>query len=311
MNKLKAVITIGCSASGKSTHALNILDDFGSGIKTWHSIERDKFRQDILESKNIKFNNMWEKWNFKWEKEVDALVDAGIAHAVENNYNIMCSDTNLNKDRREALASRLKALGYGIEYHVFGNGTTLDELWLHDRYRIHSVGHSTIAKQYSQFRKEYPKYQLKDVTGKPEAIIFDVDGTLANMSDRSPFDWMRVGEDTPNELLFISMIAYFESAYHIIVMSGRDEVCRDITKSWIIENAIKFGCNCNFKFDLHMRKQDDQRKDTIVKSELFFEHVDGNYNVVGVYDDRPSVLTNVWMEMQFKVYCCGNPYISF
>ena len=60
-----------------------------------------------------------------------------------------------------------------------------------------------------------------------------------------------------------------------------------------------------------MRKQDDQRKDTIVKAELFMNHVDGNYDVVGVYDDRPAVLINVWMDMQFKVYCCGNPYISF
>lgn len=314
---LKAVICIGVSASGKSTWAKEQCKEFG-----WIQIERDTYREMLLCTKfqapksnepYICSGNIWKYWKFNSSNEdfITDEVNAEIARAHIHDLNIVISDTNLHVGRRLALKYKLEKLNYEVEFKVFGQDLSLDELWKRDTYRKNSVGHSTIASQYKKFREEFPKYQLKDATGKPEAVIFDVDGTLANISDRSPFDWMRVGEDTPNELLFISMIAYFQSGYHIIIMSGRDEVCRDITRSWIVENAIKFGCNCNFKFDLHMRKQDDQRKDTIVKAELFMNHVDGNYDVVGVYDDRPAVLINVWMDMQFKVYCCGNPYISF
>ncbi len=311
MNKLKAIITIGCSASGKSTYAKQLVDEFG-----YHRLERDLYREFIMCVKDSNFNNnhdninLWSLWKFKWESDVDACIDSGIDFAYHNKLNLICSDTNLNIGRRNALKTRLEALGYEVEYKVFGEDLNLDTLWKRDLYRKNSVGFDIISKQYEQFRSEFPKYTLKDVTDKEECVIFDIDGTLAHMNKRSPFEWMRVDEDTADELLFISMIAFFDSGYKIIIMSGRDSVCRDITKSWLIENAIKYGANCGFKFDLHMRNADDMRKDTIVKEELFFAHVDGNYKVKAVFDDRP-VVCRTWMDLSLRVIHCGNPYISF
>lgn len=65
------------------------------------------------------------------------------------------------------------------------------------------------------------------------------------------------------------------------------------------------------QYDLHMRKENDIRKDSIIKTELFFDHVDGKFNVLGVYDDRPSVIRDVWQEMGLKTYSVGNQGIEF
>jgi adenylate kinase family enzyme len=311
MNKKRAVITIGCSASGKSTYAKSLVDEFD-----YHRIERDLYREFIMCVKDSNFNknhekiNLWELWKWKWESDVNECIDKGIDFAYHNDMNIICSDTNLNKDHRNTLKLKLEALGYEVEYKVFGEDLSLDVLWKRDLYRKNSVGHAVIAKQYEQFRKEFPKYQLKDVSDKPECIIFDVDGTLATMCRRSPYDWDKVHLDTYNEMLFIAMIAYQESGYKIIVMSGRDSICKEQTRDWIVQGAIENGASCGFEFDLYMRAEGDQRKDNIVKAELFTNHVDGNYKVKAVFDDRP-IMVREWLEFGFDVYCHGNQYVEF
>lgn len=306
MSKLQAIICVGTSASGKSTFT-KTLDN------SWIISERDIHREHILV--NIKrlckpTDNIFQFWKFKWENAVNVYEENDIKLSLDFNKNICFANTNLNKERRDALKLKLEALGYEVEIKVFGLDLSIDELWKRDTFRKNVVGHSIIAKQYEQFRKEFPKYILKDVANKDECVIFDIDGTLSHMNGRSPFEWMRVGEDVADELLFISMIAFFDCGYKIIIMSGRDSVCRDATKSWLIENAIKYGANCGFKFDLYMRVADDMRKDTIVKEELFFTHVDGNYKVKAVFDDRPAVC-RTWMELGLRVIHCGNPYINF
>jgi predicted kinase len=308
----QAVITIGVSASGKSTHAQNLV------AQGWYRLERDVFRELVLCNKSQDFNfnhdttNLWELWKFKWEDEVDELVDTGIKHAAENGYNIICSDTNLHEGRRKSLAKKLESFGYEVEYHVIGMDLSLDELWKRDTYRKNTVGHSVIAKQYQQFRKEFPKYKLKDVTDKLECVIFDVDGTLTKgPHKRSPYEWGKVHQDIHNEMLFLSMINYHDCGFKIIVMSGRDSICMEATRQWIIDGVNKFAVGRgNFTFDLFMRAIGDQRKDNIVKAELFMNHVDGNYQVSAVYDDRP-IMCREWLEFGFDVYCVGNQYVEF
>lgn len=309
MNKMKCFILVGCSASGKSTWA----NEYINKNPTTVQLEFDIIRESLLNNKfqiNTKEKNIWQYWKFKNEDLVDESFNVSLNHCVENGLDIICSNTNLNYNKRELLKFRLEFLGYEVEIKVFGLDLSLEDLWKRDTYRKNSVSHSVIAKQYQTFRKEFPKYILKDVTNKPEAVIFDLDGTLAIMKDRSPYEWMKVSQDLPNELLFISMIAYFECGYRIIIMSGRNSVCRQLTIDWITENLIKFNASCGFKYELHMRKETDDRSDTIVKQELFYEHIDGNYNVIGVYDDRPKVV-RLWQDMGFKTYAVGSQYIEF
>lgn len=50
-----------------------------------------------------------------------------------------------------------------------------------------------------------------------------------------------------------------------------------------------------------MRAEGDQRNDAIVKEELFFDNVEGNFNVHVCVDDRDRVVLR-WREMGIKCF---------
>lgn len=119
-----------------------------------------------------------------------------------------------------------------------------------------------------------------------KAIIVDIDGTLAKMNGRGPFDWMRVGEDSVNEPIRHIVNLYQASGHEIILFSGRDAVCRSITIDWLAGNLVGFN-------QLHMRPEGNNEKDAIIKRRLYDEHVNGKYDVQFVLDDRNQVV-DMW-----------------
>lgn len=129
--------------------------------------------------------------------------------------------------------------------------------------------------------------------------IVDIDGTLALKGDRSPFDWSRVGEDLPNTPVIRVVEALLYLGDNIVFMSGRMEQCRAQTALWL--NANIDCCNVHVTRSdcceqLFMRADEDYRPDTIVKRELFDNHVKDRYDVIGVIDDRDSVVRQ-WRSM--------------
>lgn len=126
-----------------------------------------------------------------------------------------------------------------------------------------------------------PDIIIKDTT-LADAIVVDIDGTLANRGDRGAYEWDRVIEDTLNENV-ASVVADLEQAgNHIVICSGRDSVCREDTEKWLKENDIIYT-------SLYMRKQNDNRKDSIVKEEMWRE-IAKSYNIVALIDDRKQVV---------------------
>lgn len=130
----------------------------------------------------------------------------------------------------------------------------------------------------------------------PEVFIFDIDGTLAKMFGRGPFDWHRVGEDSPIHAV-IKVAKELQKKYHLIALSGRDEVCYTETMDWLMENGV-------FVRNLHMRPAGSYIPDDIVKHELFYENVAPFYNVVGVFDDRLKVC-RMWEEIGLTLFRVG------
>lgn len=133
----------------------------------------------------------------------------------------------------------------------------------------------------------------------PPAYIFDIDGTMTTgPRDRSPYDWMSVGNDWPNEPVIETAQALACSGYKIIFLSGRNEVCRPQTEAWLLEH---YG-SLFHSAELHMRPSDrNGEKDFIIKRDLFDNFVRGSYNVIGVYDDRPQVI-RTWKSMGLQVF---------
>lgn len=116
----------------------------------------------------------------------------------------------------------------------------------------------------------------------PVTWLVDIDGTLALMGDRHPFDWSTVGYDKPNIPVLDLVSDLHGLNYRIVVVSGRDSVCRVETEDWLSLYGIHHD-------GLHMRAAGDNRSDEIVKRELF-EEIAKTHCVVGVLDDRDKVV---------------------
>lgn len=134
---------------------------------------------------------------------------------------------------------------------------------------------------------------------KRQAVIVDVDGTIALMGKnqpgrRGPFDWNRVGEDDPNEPI-IQLIKRLRGPHvYVLWVSGRDSVCRQDTQLWLNQHCGACG------EPLFMRREGDRRPDTEVKYELYHDYIEQDYNVVWVLDDRNSVV-RMWRDLGLTV----------
>jgi hypothetical protein len=115
------------------------------------------------------------------------------------------------------------------------------------------------------------------------------------MQGRSPFNETRVHEDLPNQAVIDVVRAMHAAGNLVIFCSGRTDGCYDATRAWIEQHvAVPYEA-------LLMRKSGDQRKDSIVKTEIFDEHIRRNYNIVGVFDDRQQVV-RAWRRLGLPVF---------
>jgi uncharacterized HAD superfamily protein len=120
---------------------------------------------------------------------------------------------------------------------------------------------------------------------KQKAIIVDIDGTLAKMNGRGPFEWHRVGEDKVNEPVK-TVVNAMSKLFKVIIFSGRDGVCRTETINWLYANSIKYD-------KIFMREAGNYEKDSIIKRRLFDTFVKDEYDVQFVLDDRNQVV-DMW-----------------
>lgn len=120
-----------------------------------------------------------------------------------------------------------------------------------------------------------------------KAIIVDIDGTLAEHNDRSPYDTAKCGQDKP-KCDVISLVQYISDnpTIEIILFTGRSDEFKEQTIKWLTKHAVPFH-------QIHMRKAGDFRKDAVVKKEMYQEHVDGMFDVWFVLDDRNQVV-DMW-----------------
>lgn len=158
-------------------------------------------------------------------------------------------------------------------------------------------------------KAEVEKYVADEMN--PGAIIVDIDGTLALHNGRNPYDLSRVLEDSVCEPVRMAMEAA-DGHYRakVILLSGREDTARKDTVKWLREQVGWTEGAGGGDYNLYMRKAGDGRPDTIVKRELFDEHVRHNYNVHAVIDDRPAVC-RMWRELGLFTFQVGDPHVEF
>lgn len=271
----KVILTKGLPGSGKSTWAKELLK---SNPNAYKRINNDDLRK--------MFDNM--QYSQDMENFIKKAVDTLVLLALEEGKHVILDNTHLS----DKSVNRIKELVKGKAEVIIEDKflkVPLETCIKNDLKRLESVGKDVIVKMYEQhIKKVEPIIQNKEL---PHAIIVDIDGTLAHMKDRSPFDWQRVGEDECDDIIKGIVNAY-DNLGTIIVMSGRDGSCRDITIKWLEDKNIKYD-------SLIMRGEGDFRKDSIVKRELFDNHIKGKYYIEYVLDDRNQVV-DMWRDMGLK-----------
>lgn len=130
---------------------------------------------------------------------------------------------------------------------------------------------------------------MEDAMVKGKAIICDLDGTLAILEGRGPFEYERCDTDLPSEAVVELLRAMGAAGYTVIFVSGREDSCREKTVSWI--NRLSLPSE-----KLFMRKTGDFRKDVIVKREIYEKEIKEHYNVCFVLEDRNQAV-RMWRSL--------------
>lgn len=248
-------------------------------------VNKDSLR-DLLD------NGHWNKPNESFVLKVRNFI---VTEALRKGHNIIVDDTNFSPNHEKKLRELAKIQGANFTIKDFTD-ISVERCIAQDLKRTNSVGEKVIREMYNKYlrpKAEAPKRDPK----LPTIVLCDIDGTIATMKDRSPYDWQRVDEDDVNEPVasLVRLLNSCESKYEVILFSGRDEVCRGKTESWLAINGIPYK-------ELHMRAKDDMRKDSIVKKELYEKYVAGKYNVMFVLDDRDQVVSMWRHELGLPVF---------
>lgn len=281
------ILCRGIPASGKSTFA-----------KAWVHAGEKRVR---VNRDDIRLH-MFGKLHGVNEVFVTRIEDRMVTTALKSGYSVIVDDTNIKHE----YCKRLAGLGHDLKVRVSIKqfDIELSEALRRNNIRHENGGNHVPEDVIRNMHQALTSSGTPDISAPPpvkytppsrglKAIMVDIDGTIAKMTDRSPYDWSAVEKDLPQTDVLKVVEWASDNGYQIIVMSGRDEVCRQGTIRWLDNHKIWWD-------RLIMRPEGDNRKDSIVKRELFDEHVRNEYDVLFVLDDRNQVV-DMWRDLGLRV----------
>jgi predicted secreted acid phosphatase len=142
---------------------------------------------------------------------------------------------------------------------------------------------------------------------KKNIIIFDLDGTLANIDKRrkkatkpnGKLNWEKffsdelIKKDSPNIPVIQTAKLFHQNGFKIYVLSGRSDNTKDVTTKWLKRFDIPYDL-------LKMRAKNDTRPDEIIKKE-FISELSIIENIFLVFDDRDKVV-KMWRSLQLPCF---------
>ncbi len=126
----------------------------------------------------------------------------------------------------------------------------------------------------------------------PNAVICDIDGTLAHMNGRSPYDPTKYHEDIKDDFVHRLFSLLTSNGEVRIIVSGRSDEHRGVTEKWLKDNGVTY--QCLFMRD-HTRvdERGNRVNDALIKREIYETHIKPFYNVICTIDDRNRVV-DMW-----------------
>jgi predicted kinase len=289
----RLLITRGLPASGKTTFARKLQPNVVR-------VNRDDLRR-MLHGQRL-----FTQWA---EGQVTRAQRAAVEALLRAHADVIVDDTNLRARTVREWAEVAARCDATFEVHDFTD-VPLQECIRRDADRPaeERVGEDAIRRMYDRYlagrnvplpvpyvQPGAPGVVYEPSPELPAAVLVDIDGTVALMGDRSPYDWSRVGSDRPNEAVIAAVRAMHAAGNAIVFCSGRDAVCRAETEAWLdLHVGVPYE-------GLFMRPEGDNRKDAIVKREIFDTEVRDRWRIVGVFDDRRQVV-RMWRALGLTVF---------
>jgi predicted kinase len=293
------IILKGLPASGKSTYAKDLLKKESGRFKR---INRDDLRAMLDDGAYSKVNEEFVR-NMQIELVRNAL-SSGFDVVLDNTHLVQKTLMSIHNLAAEVGDVKVieKSFNTSVEDCIKRNegrqgSARVPEKVIHDMARAAGLDRGRTLKDSETYYEPRPSARPRVVTvDLPKAIMCDLDGTLAIIGDRSPYDASRCDEvDIPNEAVIACVKAMYDDDHTIIFMSGRDSKYREQTKRFIEKHCIQRDRQ-KMRYELHMRGEGDTRNDAIVKRELYEANVLGKFNVEFVLDDRNRVVDE-WRRM--------------
>lgn len=300
---IRIIIAKGIPASGKTSFAKDLIKK---------NIDFKRVNKDDLRS-------MLDSSSFSQENEnfVENTRNFIIKESLFKGKSIIVDDTNLNSKHEKkirSIAQRFvnatnKIVSFEIKWFHIDKKTAIER----DKARTAQVGEKVIIdmmKKYDSIKDKTDKIELLyPIYGNNEqnlllekAIISDIDGTVAKSVNRSSYDYDKVDQDEPNMPIINLLNILNSNGKKIVFFSGRDEICREKTVNWLKRYF-------DFEIELYMRRNNDFRKDNIIKAELYSNYIKNKYFIEFVVDDRDQVV-DLWRN-ELQLTCLQVDYGCF
>lgn len=275
MSNQKIIVLQGIPASGKSTWS----KEFVKGKEDWIRVCRDDIR-----------SMRGDYWIPSQESFIDKMEQYAVESALKSGYNVVIDATNFNP-KTVAKWVELAQIN-DTDFDIKRFDIALDEAIRRDSLRERPVGAKVIKDFYHKYVsskeiKTDTRFILEQNKKLPKCIIVDIDGTLALINGRNPYDDKLVHTDKVNERV-ADIVNNYRPDYTVFIVSGRQDSCKEVTEKWLRDNHIIYN-------NLLMRKTGDTRKDSIIKQEIYEEHIKDKYFVEFVLDDRDQTV-QMWRE---------------
>jgi len=315
------ILTKGLPASGKSTWAKKMIRQSNN----FKRVNKDDLRAMIDDS----------VWSENHEKFILNIRDYIVGEALRKDKNVIVDDTNFEDKHFDRMCEIAQNQNRNITVREMYFPIDLQEALKRNSARagVARVPDEAIYRMYNKyidgrnvkercetFTRHVDPILIKKFTNLPKAIICDLDGTLAIINDRSPFDASKCEQDILNKPVADVVMWAYKHNIKIIFVSGRDDQFAPQTKRFIENHLIiekterpmfyhgdslmEGDEKITFSpmpFILHMRKTGDSRKDYIIKKEIYDQHIKDKYDVQFVLDDRPSVV-RMWRGLELTVF---------
>lgn len=301
------LVLVGLPGAGKTTYANNLVN----GNMNWKRVCRDDLR--------FMFNNKYYTPDSKQEEFITSVEKYLVSKALTCGYNVVVDATNLSKNNRVNF-KEIALLNKPCKFSIKVFEEPLNVLLERERNRenIKKVTEKVILNKANKTNMDSQTGNLPGLASfsiefvqdnnsidnsfdrrNPgggfvrDAVICDLDGTLALLGERNPYDASECEHDKINKAVQTILYLVGRDGSQIIFVTARDDKYEEQTR--------KFLDSYFNKYDLHMRKTGDTRKDAIVKKEIFLNEIYPHFFVWLVLEDRKQVV-DMWRSLGLNCF---------